>query len=511
MRFFFLFFALAFSFFPQPAFADVSCRCFCATEQGAMMPAGGEGVSSAACETLCLKADQTVVVCATDPAQYPANFFRCFTRDDCTRQCKEQSDPKDPDTCFFGIEQPKSCLPGHHYCYRNDKPYTLAYGIPEQGGASPTGQKVADVGEFINLMYKFLLWGGVTIAIVMIMIGGFKMVLSATTDKVKGGKEQIRNAVIGLVLLIMSGLILQTVNPQLLSLTPPKLPMLKTVDFLGAGQGCEELFKAGNIEIDASVPAGKQEKISNLGSKQCGSVAAIRAKAGKTAIPAGSTCTYTKCPGVKMCLPNGDKSLCLSCGELNASLNEGIPSASSCEKLKKPDLPDEKTDVAGVTKPVERNYCFYTHDPGLIIDDWKNVAGVIGVGAVTYLTGGLTLPLLLGAGATVASYIPDLMKGTCAELILDCRKITSCVQYDEVKAENENEEQELNDLYISSTFGSVNLETICQEDPCKVGTFAQPCKYNASKSSCLSDEEKKDQEKIDESSRGATFGRKAGL
>lgn len=517
-----IFFFLVPLLFPSFAFAEVNCRCFCGTEQGAIVPSGGESVSASSCETLCGKTDQKVVICASDPAHYPANFPRCFTRDDCTRQCKERSDPKDPDTCTFGSEQPKECFPGQHYCYRDDKPYTLAYGIPEEGGAAPTEQKVVNVGEFINLAYRFLLWGGVIIAIVMIMIGGFKMVLSAATDKVKGGKDQIRNAVIGLVILLAAGLILQTVNPQLLSLTPPKLPMLKTVEFLGAGQSCEELIEKSGADKqrDDKVPTKDQEKLSNFGKKSCGTIVAIRAKDGKPPIPSGSTCTYTKCPSTNpkdskpipaeaKCIPNGEQSVCVTCQDLTADFDGAIPSVATCEKLKKQDPQIFLSRAAGGTKPAERNYCFYTHDPGLIVNDWVGVVGGLGIAVSVYLSGGLTLPLLIAAAGT-ASYIPDLVKGTCAELTVDCRNITNCFQYDGIKAKNEIEEQELKDLSISSTFGNVNLQTICQEDPCKVGTSAQPCKYNGSKSSCLSDEEKKDQEKIDESSREATFGRKAG-
>src|SRR3990167_5478691 len=100
MKIFLSLFVFSLFLFPSFAFAEVGCRCFCGTEQGALTPSGGESVSFANCETLCEKADQKVVVCATDPAQYPVNFFRCFTREDCSSQCKERSDPSDPDTCF---------------------------------------------------------------------------------------------------------------------------------------------------------------------------------------------------------------------------------------------------------------------------------------------------------------------------------------------------------------------------------------------------------------------------
>jgi len=75
MKIFLSLFVFSLFLFPSFAFAEVGCRCFCGTEQGALTPSGGESVSFANCETLCEKADQKVVVCATDPAQYPVNFF----------------------------------------------------------------------------------------------------------------------------------------------------------------------------------------------------------------------------------------------------------------------------------------------------------------------------------------------------------------------------------------------------------------------------------------------------
>lgn len=479
---------------PSFALAEVGCRCFCGTEQGALPPSGGESVSASSCETLCGKTDQKVVICASDPAHYPANFPRCFTRDDCTRQCKERSDPKDPDTCTFGSEQPKECIPGQHYCYRDDKPYTLAYGIPEEGGAAPTEQKVVNVGEFINLAYRFLLWGGVIIAIVMIMIGGFKMVLSAATDKVKGGKDQIRNAVIGLVILLAAGLILQTVNPQLLSLTPPKLPMLKTVEFLGAGQSCEELIEKSGADKqrDDKVPTKDQEKLSNFGKKSCGTIVAIRAKDGKPPIPSGSTCTYTRCPSKDpqtgesipaeaKCIPNGEQSTCVTCRGLIPSFTRASPSSSTCEKLKKTELSDEKDLQTGEIKPRERNYCFYSHHPSLVVSNEK-VAGIIAAlvaaGGVTYVTGGLTLPMLLTSTIIASDVLTDAVKGTCAELSLNCEKIRNigCGGYDAQQVGNTLTDNELDDLSISSTFGSVNLKVICEQDPCKVGKPGAPCR-----------------------------------
>lgn len=71
------------------------------------------------------------------------------------------------------------------------------------------------LGSYLTAMYRYLIGISITIAIVMVMIGGFQYVLSAGGADAGKAKTRITNATVGLVLLLCVYLILYTTNPQL--------------------------------------------------------------------------------------------------------------------------------------------------------------------------------------------------------------------------------------------------------------------------------------------------------
>lgn len=87
-----------------------------------------------------------------------------------------------------------------------------------------------DLGSYLEGIFKFLLSISVLFAVVMVTWGG---VLYITTDAIGGkseGKKKITQAILGLLLALVSWLILNTINPDLLnfvinpedSLPPPE-------------------------------------------------------------------------------------------------------------------------------------------------------------------------------------------------------------------------------------------------------------------------------------------------
>lgn len=90
--------------------------------------------------------------------------------------------------------------------------------------------KTSFLAEYINAIYKYMIGIGITIAIVMIMIGGLQYVLGAGSGNVDKGKERIKNGIVGLILLWSVFLILHTVNPQLVSLKMVELQTVKEID-----------------------------------------------------------------------------------------------------------------------------------------------------------------------------------------------------------------------------------------------------------------------------------------
>ncbi len=96
---------------------------------------------------------------------------------------------------------------------------SLSVAIPGVDFAKPLvidGQVYSNfIGTYVSGIYNFLILFAITIAIVMMMVGGIQYVLGASSGDVKGGKKRIKDAVEGFVLLMFVYIILLTVNPQL--------------------------------------------------------------------------------------------------------------------------------------------------------------------------------------------------------------------------------------------------------------------------------------------------------
>lgn len=94
------------------------------------------------------------------------------------------------------------------------------------------GVKIGGVGEvnglaeYINLAYRYLVTVVLTVAIIMVVWGGFKYLLGASMSSIQSGKETIKDALIGMMLVLGAYMILSTVNP---ATTVLKLPSIERV------------------------------------------------------------------------------------------------------------------------------------------------------------------------------------------------------------------------------------------------------------------------------------------
>lgn len=82
-------------------------------------------------------------------------------------------------------------------------------------------------GQWVDTVYRFCMWLAITLAIFMMMVGGFLWVIAGgSPQRVENAKSYITSAITGLVLALTSFLLLQTVNPQLVVFKPitPKTP-----------------------------------------------------------------------------------------------------------------------------------------------------------------------------------------------------------------------------------------------------------------------------------------------
>ncbi len=147
-------------------------------------------------------------------------------------------------------------------------------GADEWGRCLPAGQtkteisfggqdKFSNIGEFILLMYKYLLTIASIVAVVVIIIAGAQWVTSGgNSEAISSAKKRIGGAVIGLFIAYMSYFVLNTINPALVNLRLPQVWLTKPVammpefcaDLPGATTTIKFSLVADSSEPDKPLP-----------------------------------------------------------------------------------------------------------------------------------------------------------------------------------------------------------------------------------------------------------------
>lgn len=116
--------------------------------------------------------------------------------------------------CLFGIG-----LFFNSFAQAPPRPLELDY--PTIGGYQPTTIQQTLLPEYINYLFNFSLMIVGLIVFLALVLGGFFWLTSAgNPTKLSDAKERIFGALTGLVLLLCSWLILNTINPQLVTFEP---------------------------------------------------------------------------------------------------------------------------------------------------------------------------------------------------------------------------------------------------------------------------------------------------
>lgn len=96
-----------------------------------------------------------------------------------------------------------------------DNTYTVLAPLP---GIGDTDSRTTTLKDYVPALFKLAIGLSAVAAVVMIVIGGFQYMTSDALKGKESGRERVKNAVIGLVLVITAYLILWTINPKLLEL-----------------------------------------------------------------------------------------------------------------------------------------------------------------------------------------------------------------------------------------------------------------------------------------------------
>jgi len=80
------------------------------------------------------------------------------------------------------------------------------------------GTTVTSVPDLLNALLGLSVGVAAVLAVIMLAIGGFKYMTTDSMFALGNAKEQIANAIIGLLIVLTAILILRTINPEIVSL-----------------------------------------------------------------------------------------------------------------------------------------------------------------------------------------------------------------------------------------------------------------------------------------------------
>jgi hypothetical protein len=451
------------------------CACYCTNFNGAQKPVD-EDITSAECNTKCTEQKETVAAFACGANQHPSRTAFCFDAEECAAQ-----NGKIDETGY----QPPECTTGFKYCYptvKEDQKVQLQVTI----GTYSTS---IDFGEYVGAMYKWMVSSAVFLAIIMLMVGGLRYSFGAASDQIAGAKKMMVNAMTGLVLLLCTYLILFTVNPDLVSLQVPRLPMIKQIALVDNAD-CAELKEEGwDIDFD--------------GPEECGTVGTVNADDEGAPVPDGTMCNFMNCGSVyQYCVP-GDEPQCMGCEELTVNNTAGVMASSQlCSKFNS--LVGYTSDFyeSNVTETVEVEILFtgYGAPPGGKIVKTKEEQ-VKSYRSCMYTRDG-------DAGGNMVS------QGACVMIAFSCdskdqpkqptetKEIDSCSDYDHIKVKTGSGYVELEKFDIGknpgiggsdtgvfklfyNAAGDFTLNTFCRRDMCKWNKSNQEDACGISKTSLV--------------------------
>lgn len=385
------------------------CHCYCRASGGAAY--AGKAIKKPVtpqdqknvCSTLCKNSGLKELVCSDTMASNPVNNPTCFKRAQCEN--KRSSNGYDG---VWDNKPAEDCLDDYRKCYAKSDNSQIWLNIPILNV-----KKVGDVSKYIRVVYEWMVKSGIVISTFLIIVGGLQYAFGAVSqEQISKAKKRIINSIIGLVLLLGSYLLLFTINPQLLNLKVPSMPLVKTL-ILPDNQTCDEYKKKG-YKIDPSTPG------------KCGDTSALIEDPSGNNMASGSMCGWSKCDdSEERCTHANGKSQCLKCENIVEENNLGVtPSAGVCDPLSRK------------REGNKQEICIWTKDSEL-------------------------------NSSTIET---ANFKGSCAMMNLDCSLVKSCDHYDNVKLSNvKYQNVDLDELESTSSFyGNMSLSQICVEDPCGI-------------------------------------------
>ncbi len=110
-------------------------------------------------------------------------------------------------------------------------PSTVQLSVPIGNVTSVSGSP-----EYITVLYRYALGIVTLVAIIMVVYGGFRYLLGASTGDAKTGRKVIEDAIGGMAILFLAYVILYTVNPKTVRLSLPDIRRIQSVGLTAGSQ-----------------------------------------------------------------------------------------------------------------------------------------------------------------------------------------------------------------------------------------------------------------------------------
>lgn len=124
-------------------------------------------------------------------------------------------------------------------------------GLTDQGDVSSS----SSLANFFNNLYKYLIGLAATLAVIEIIWGGLLISTQDSIGNHEEGKERIKGAILGLILVLSPVLVFSIINPSILNLSL-NLPELKTIKTAPA-QSPVTTSSSSNLPAEPSALSGQ--------------------------------------------------------------------------------------------------------------------------------------------------------------------------------------------------------------------------------------------------------------
>lgn len=220
---------------------------------------------------------------------------KCWVKDDCIKQRKvitnNTINDQEAAQGFVQTSETEAACGGTKWD-KKDVGFCLPAGQADTKISFGGQNRFENIGTFIQSMYRYIILTAGILAAAMLVVAGFQWAASGgSSDAISSAKNRIAGAISGLVILALSYVILNTVNPYLVNFRLPKiwlingqglaeycsaLPESDKVEYVGSGS--EKIsesvrtakFKAGQFSLNPlQAECGKQYVFSSGGGQSC--------------------------------------------------------------------------------------------------------------------------------------------------------------------------------------------------------------------------------------------------